>query len=159
MGDCMNINLGISEENRKKIVEHLSKFLADTYVLYLKTQNFHWNVEGAMFVQLHSIFEEQYKALAEAADVIAERIRALGFYAPASFSQYANLASLQEVTRVPTDKEMITQLLEDQELLARSIRASLSFIESAQDQATVDMLIQRMTAHEKNAWMLRSLLK
>jgi len=155
----MKVNVGISDENRKKTAELLNQLLADTYLLYLKTQNFHWNVEGAMFAQLHLMFEEQYTELAGAVDKIAERIRALGFYAPGSFAQYSTLSSIKESTNVPADKEMIKQLMEDHESVIRNIRGSFSFIEEAKDQTTVDTLTERMESHEKNSWMLRSLLK
>lgn len=153
-----DINIGISEQDRKKIAEGLSRLLADTYTLYLKTHNFHWNVTGPMFNTLHVMFEQQYTEMAMAVDLVAERIRALGFPAPGSFSSYAKLSSIKEETGVPEAKAMIKQLVEGQEAVARTARSLFSVVEKASDEPTADLLTQRLQVHEKNAWMLRSLL-
>lgn len=153
------MDIGIAEKDRKKIAEGLSRFLADSYALYLKTHNFHWNVTGPMFNTLHLMFEAQYTELATAVDLIAERIRALGFPAPGSFSTYAKLSSIKEETGVPKAKQMIKQLAEGQEAVARTARALFPLVEKASDEPTADLLTQRLQIHEKNAWMLRSLLE
>lgn len=153
-----NIDIGISENDREAIVTGLKTFLADTYVLYLKTHNFHWNIEGPMFNTLHLMFEQQYTEMALAVDEIAERIRALGFYAPASFGEYLRLASIKEEDHVPNDKAMIKYLLAGQEAVIKTARCILLVAEKASDQVTLDLLTRRMQVHEKNAWMLRSLL-
>lgn len=152
----MSLNTGIAAEDRKKIAEGLSKVLADTYTLYLKTQNFHWNVTGPGFPALHNLFEEQYKELANAADEVAERIRALGEFAPGSYKAFAGLASIEEADGVPSAKQMIEQLAADNEAVARTARSVFPAAESATDEATVDLLTERMAAHEKAAWMLRA---
>lgn len=154
----MNIDIGINDKDRKKIAEGLSRFLADTYTLYLKTHNFHWNVTGPMFQGLHNLFMEQYNEQWLALDEIAERIRALGHPAPGSYVQFAKLSSIQEADGVPKAKEMIRQLVEGQEAVVRTARAVFPVAEKASDQPTLDLLTQRMQIHEKNAWMLRSLL-
>lgn len=154
----MPVNIGIDEEQRKEIAEGLSRLLADTYTLYLKTHNFHWNVTGPMFATLHTLFEEHYTELATAIDEIAERIRALGMPAPGSFKQFAELSSIQEEIGVPEAKEMIRQLVEGQEAVVRTARSVFPTAADAADEPTVDLLTQRMHIHEKNAWMLRSLL-
>ena len=154
-----NINIGIEEEKRHEIVNGLSRLLADTYTLYLKTHNFHWNVTGPMFNTLHLMFETQYTELALAVDLIAERIRALGFPAPATYSQYAQLTSIPEPTGVPNANEMIQQLTNDQETVTRTARSIFLIADEANDEPTGDLLTQRMQLHEKNAWMLRSLLE
>lgn len=154
----MKINTGISEEERKQIAEGLSKLLADTYTLYLKTHNFHWNVTGPMFQTLHLMFETQYNELALAVDLIAERIRALGFPAPGSYKDFAKLTSIQEADGVSKAEDMIRQLVEGQESVVRTARAIFPAVEKASDEPTADLLTQRMQTHEKTAWMLRSLL-
>ncbi|EKE76369.1 MULTISPECIES: Dps family protein [Oceanibaculum] len=159
MGTSTEIDIGISKKDRKAIADGLSRLLADTYTLYLKTHNFHWNVTGRMFNTLHLMFEEQYNALALAVDEIAERIRALGFPAPGSYSQYAKLSSVKEETGVPSAEEMIAQLVKDQEAVVRTARELLPLADKAGDEPTVDLLTQRMQTHEKTAWMLRSLLQ
>ena len=153
------INIGISEADRSAIADGLSRLLADTYTLYLKTHNFHWNVTGPMFQTLHLMFEEQYNELALAVDVIAERIRALGFPAPGTYSAYAELSSISETTVVPTAEEMIALLVEGQEAVARTARDIFTTADGANDEPTADLLTQRLQIHEKNAWMLRSLLQ
>ena len=155
----MEINTGISPEQRGAIVQGLSKLLADTYVLYLKTHSFHWNVEGPMFQTLHQMFMEQYTETWNAVDLIAERIRSLGEYAPGTYREYARLTRIKETEGVPRAEEMGRLLVEGQEALVRTAREALSVADEANDQPTLDLLTQRMQAHEKNAWMLRSLLK
>jgi starvation-inducible DNA-binding protein len=154
----MDIDIGISKKDRKSIADGLSKLLADTYTLYLKTHNFHWNVEGPMFNTLHLMFETQYNELALAVDAIAERIRALGHPAPGSYAAYAKLSSIKEETGVPKAEEMIRQLVDGQEAVARTARAVFPAAEKAGDEPTADLLTQRLQIHEKTAWMLRSLL-
>ena len=155
----MKIDIGIDEKQREKIASGLSRLLADSYTLYLKTHNFHWNVTGPMFNTLHLMFEGQYTELATAVDLIAERIRALGIPAPGSYSQFSKLSSVQEETGVPEATDMVRQLVEGQETVARTARQGFKAAEKASDQATMDLLTQRMQVHEKNAWMLRSLLE
>ena len=154
-----NIDIGIPAEDRKAIVEGLSRLLADTYTLYLKTHNFHWNVTGPMFQTLHLMFETQYTELALAVDLIAERIRALGYPAPATYSEYAKLSSIKEAPGVPKAEEMIRLLVEGQEAVVRTSRSIFPVIEKVNDEPTADLLTQRMQVHEKTAWMLRSLLE
>lgn len=153
------INIGIPEKDRKKVAEGLSRMLADSYTLYLKTHNFHWNVTGPMFQTLHLMFMTQYNEIWMAVDLIAERIRALGFPAPGSYAQFAALTSIKDADGVPKAKEMIRQLVEGQEAVVRTAREILPIAEKAGDQPTVDLLSARMEVHEKNAWMLRSLLE
>ena len=154
----MDIDIGISKKDRKTVADGLSKLLADTYTLYLKTHNFHWNVEGPMFNTLHLMFETQYNELALAVDAIAERIRALGHPAPGSYAAYAKLSSIKEEIGVPKAEEMNRQLVDGQEAVARTARAVFPAAEKAGDEPTADLLTQRMQIHEKTAWMLRSLL-
>ena len=154
----LSIDNGLSEAQRKAIAKGLSHLLADTYTLYLKTHNFHWNVEGPMFNTLHLMFETQYTELALAVDLIAERIRALGYPAPGSYSAYAKLSSIKEANGQPKAEEMIRQLVEGQEAVVRTARKVFPAAEKVSDEPTADLLTQRMQVHEKNAWMLRSLL-
>ncbi|PLQ01371.1 MULTISPECIES: Dps family protein [Burkholderiaceae] len=154
----MSVNIGISDKDRKKIAEGLSKLLADTYTLYLKTHNFHWNVTGPMFNTLHTMFETQYTELALAVDAIAERIRALGYPAPGTYKEYAKLSSIAEEEGVPEATEMIRKLVEGQEAVVRTARSLFAVIDAAGDEPSADLLTQRMQTHEKTAWMLRSLL-
>ncbi|MDV3349114.1 DNA starvation/stationary phase protection protein [Leptolyngbyaceae cyanobacterium CCMR0082] len=153
------INIGISDDQRQAIADGLSRTLADTYTLYLKTHNFHWNVTGPMFQTLHLMFEGQYNELALAVDAIAERIRALGFPAPGTYSEYAKLSSISETEGVPKAEEMIALLVEGQEAVARTAREVFAIADEANDEPTADLLTQRLQIHEKNAWMLRSLLQ
>lgn len=153
------INIGISDKDRKKIADGLSKLLADTYTLYLKTHNFHWNVTGPMFNTLHLMFEGQYTELALAVDLIAERIRALGYPAPGTYSAFVKLSSIKEEDGVPNATEMIRKLVEGQEAVTRTARSIFPVVDAASDEPTADLLTQRMQLHEKNAWMLRSLLE
>ena len=152
------IDIGIPEATRRQIADGLSRLLADTYTLYLKTHNFHWNVTGPMFNTLHLMFEAHYNELALAVDLIAERIRALGFPAPGSYAAFARLTSIAEAEDVPAADEMIRQLVLGQESVVRTARAVFPAVNDACDQASADLLTQRMQVHEKNAWMLRSLL-
>ncbi|MBU6491681.1 MAG: DNA starvation/stationary phase protection protein [Burkholderiales bacterium] len=153
------VNIGISDKDRKKIVEGLNHLLADTYTLYLKTHNFHWNVTGPMFNTLHLMFEAQYTELALAVDLIAERIRALGFPAPGTYREFAALSSIAEAEGVPTADEMIAQLVAGQEAVVRTARSIFPIVDDAHDEPTADLLTQRMQVHEKTAWMLRALLQ
>ncbi|TVP59417.1 Dps family protein [Anabaena sp. CCY 0017] len=154
-----NVNIGIDDASRAKIAEGLSRLLADTYTLYLKTHNFHWNVTGPMFQTLHLMFETQYTELALAVDLIAERIRALGHPAPGTYSEYVKLSSIPETPGVPKAKEMIGLLVEGQEAVVRTARSIFPLLEEVNDEPTADLLTQRMQVHEKTAWMLRSLLE
>lgn len=152
------IDIGISSDDRKKIAEGLSRLLADSYTLYLKTHGFHWNVTGPMFQTLHLMFETQYNELALAVDLIAERIRTLGIAAPATYREFSSLTTIQEANGVPSAREMITQLVSGQEAVVRTARSIFPVVEAANDEVTADLLTQRMQLHEKTAWMLRSLL-
>ncbi len=155
----ISMNTGISEKDRQEIAEGLSKLLADSYTLYLKTHNFHWNVTGPMFQTLHLMFEQQYMELALAVDEIAERIRALGVYAPATYTAFSRLSSIQEENDIPNAENMIRLLVEGQESVIRTARSVIPVAEAAHDAPTADLLTRRMEIHEKNAWMLRSLLE
>lgn len=154
----MKIDIGIAEKDRKQIAKGLSHLLADTYTLYLKTHNFHWNVTGPMFQTLHLMFENQYNELALAVDSIAERIRSLGVNAPGTYSEFAKLSSIAETAGVPKAEDMIKLLVEGQEAVVRTARSLYPATEKAADEATSDLLTQRIQLHEKTAWMLRSLL-
>ena len=154
----MQIDIGIAESDRKVIAEGLSRLLADHYALYLKTHNFHWNVTGPMFNTLHTMFEEQYTELATAIDEIAERIRALGEFAPGSFSAYARLSTIEEENGIPNAEEMIGQLVIGQETVVRTARSLYDKVNDADDDASADLITQRIQIHEKTAWMLRSML-
>ena len=153
------IDIGIAEKDRQRIADGLSRLLADNFSLYLKTHNFHWNVKGPMFQTLHVMFMEQYNELWIALDAIAERIRALGFPAPGTPSEYAKLSSIPETSGVPDAKEMVRILVEGHEAVARTARKIFPAVEKASDEPTADLLTQRMQVHEKTAWMLRSLLE
>ncbi|MBC7420950.1 MAG: DNA starvation/stationary phase protection protein [Bdellovibrio sp.] len=153
------IDIGISEADRKNVAHCLSKLLADSYTLYLKTHNFHWNVEGPMFQTLHVMFMGQYTELWNALDLIAERIRALGHYAPGSYSEFVKLSSIKEHKGVPKALKMVEELIEGHEAAIKTIRTAFPQAEEAKDQTTMDVLTQRLDIHEKTAWMLRSLLK
>ncbi len=155
----MAANLGIKESDRKKIVEGLSKLLADTYTLYLKTHNFHWNVTGPMFQTLHLMFMTQYTEMWTNVDLIAERIRSLDAPAPGTYAQFSRLASIKETVGVPRAQDMIKILLDGHEAVTRTARSVFPAAEKASDQPTMDLLTQRMEVHEKTAWMLRSLLE
>jgi starvation-inducible DNA-binding protein len=154
----MELNIGIAPEQRKEIAKGLSRLLADSYSLYLKTHNYHWNVTGPQFNTLHTMFETQYTELATAVDEIAERIRALGIKAPGSYSAFGELTAIEEGTGNENAEEMIRQLVIGQEAVARTAREAFPAAEAAGDEPTADLLTQRMQVHEKNAWMLRSML-
>jgi starvation-inducible DNA-binding protein len=153
------IDIGISAADRAKIAEGLSRLLADSYTLYLMTHNFHWNVTGPMFNTLHAMFMQQYTEQWNALDLIAERIRALGFPAPGTYREYAKLASIEEVEGVPKAMDMVRMLVAAQEATARTARKLFPLVGKADDQPTADLLTQRIEVHEKTAWMLRSLLE
>lgn len=153
------IDIGLSEKEREQIAAGLSRLLADTYTLYLKTHNFHWNVTGPMFQTLHLMFMDLYNEQWLAVDLLAERIRALGFPAPGSYQEFAALTSIPDNKGVPKAKDMIRQLIDGQETVVRTARTMFPLVEKTNDQPTADVLTQRMQIHEKNAWMLRSLLE
>ena len=153
------IDIGIKDKDRKAIADGLSRLLADTYTLYLKTHNFHWNVTGPMFQTLHLMFETQYNELALAVDLVAERIRALGYPAPGTYSEYAKLSSIKETAGVPIAEKMIELLVDGQEAVVRTARSVFPLVDKANDEPSADLLTQRMQIHEKTAWMLRSLLE
>ncbi len=155
---AMPIDIGITEKDRAKIAEGLSRLLADSYTLYLTTHNFHWNVTGPMFQTLHVMFEAQYTELATAIDTIAERIRALGYPAPATFVEFQRLTSIQQPEGVPSADEMIRVLVESHQTCVRTSRSLFPHVTEAHDEPTADMVTERMQVHEKTAWMLRSLL-
>ena len=154
-----DIEMGIPADERTAVAGGLSRLLADTYTLYLKTHNYHWNVTGPMFSSLHLMFETEYMELALAVDEIAERIRALGIRAPASYREFSTLATIAEDTDTPNATEMVRRLQKDQEAVVRVAREVFPVAEAAQDQSTVDLLTRRMQIHEKTAWMLRSVLE
>lgn len=153
------INIGISESDRKELAQGVSRLLADTYTLYLKTHNYHWNVTGPMFQTLHLMFETQYNELALAVDAIAERIRSLGSYAPGTYGQYAKLTTIQEDTTIPSAQDMIRNLVAAHEAVIRTARSVFPLADKTNDEATADLLTQRLQIHEKTAWMLRSLIE
>lgn len=153
------IDIGIAENDRLEIAAGLSRFLADSYTLYLKTHYYHWNVTGPMFNTLHLMFETQYTELSLAVDLIAERIRALGVYAPGTYKEFAKLTVIPEDTSVPKAQDMIKNLVAGQEAVVRTARSLFAVIEKASDEASADLLTQRIQLHEKTAWMLRSLLE
>lgn len=153
-----DIDIGIPAAGRKAIADGLSKVLADTYTLYLKTHSYHWNVTGPMFNTLHAMFMVQYTELWNAVDLVAERIRSLGHFAPGSYSSFGALTSIKDDGSVPEAMKMVRQLLKGHETAARTCREAFPSAEAAHDQATMDLLTQRLQAHEKTAWMLRSLL-
>ena len=155
----MQIDIGIPEADRVKIAEGLTRVLADTYTLYLKTHNYHWNVPGPMFNTLHTMFMTQYNELWMAVDEVAERIRSLGEYAPGSYKAYASLTSIEEDVDVPKAEVMIANLVKGHEAVARTARSVFPLAEAASDESTADLLTQRMQASEKTAWMLRSMLE
>ena len=155
----MQLNTGIDPTHREELVGQLSKLLADSYTLYLKTHNFHWNVTGPMFQTLHLMFEQQYNELALAVDLVAERIRSLGHPAPASYAAFGRLSSVPDTDGVPKALEMVKILVADHETVIRTARLVVKAAEDAGDQATADLGTQRLQIHEKTAWMLRSLLE
>ncbi|AUH52768.1 DNA starvation/stationary phase protection protein [Chromobacterium sp. ATCC 53434] len=153
------MDIGINEQDRQRIAEGLSRLLADSYTLYLKTHNFHWNVTGPMFNTLHLMFETQYNELSLAVDAVAERIRALGHYAPGSYADYARLTSIAEANGVPKAEDMIRQLVDGHETVCRTARSIFEVVDHAGDEPSADLLTQRLQVHEKTAWMLRSMLE
>ena len=153
------MDIGIDDKTRERIADGLAHLLADSYTLYLKTHGFHWNVTGPMFNTLHIMFMDQYTELWNALDPIAERIRALGHPAPGSYAQFAKLSTIPEETGVPGASDMIRQLIAGQEAVVRTARALFPEVDKAGDEPTADLLTQRLQIHEKNAWMLRSLLE
>jgi len=153
----LTIDIGIPEAQRVAIADELAKVLADTYTLYLKTHNYHWNVTGPMFNTLHLMFETQYTELWAAVDLIAERIRSLGEFAPGSYAQFAELTSIAEADGVPSADDMVRDLVKGHEAVARTARAAFAVADEANDQPTADLLTQRLEVHEKTAWMLRSM--
>lgn len=153
------IDIGIDEKHREEIAKGLSHLLADTYTLYLKTHNYHWNVTGPMFQTLHVMFEGQYNELALAVDQIAERIRALGVKAPATYGEFIKLSSVKETTGDLTAQQMIAELVSGQESVVRTARSIFPIVDECNDEPTADLLTQRMQSHEKTAWMLRSMLE
>lgn len=155
----MSINIGVNTEDRKAIAAELAKLLADTYTLYLKTQNFHWNVTGPHFTSLHLLFEQQYTELAGAVDEIAERIRALGELAPGGFASYSKLSTITDSPENLPAEKMIEQLVLDQETIVKNANTVFAVAEKANDQPTIDLMTRRMEVHEKAAWMLRSLVE
>jgi starvation-inducible DNA-binding protein len=154
-----NMDIGIDAKQREDIAKGLSALLADSYTLYLMTHNFHWNVTGPQFNSLHLMFMGQYTEQWNALDIIAERIRALGFPAPGTYKEYVKLASIKEVDGVPKATDMIRHLVSAQEATARTARKLFPVVDAANDQPTADVLTQRIDIHEKTAWMLRSLLE
>ena len=152
------INIGISEKDRRAVCKGLNKLLGDTYILYLKTQNYHWNVTGNLFQSLHTLFEEQYQEQALAVDEIAERIRALGEFAPGSLAAFSKVSSIKEENAIPSAEEMIHNLVQGNEAVVSTAREIVSLADGCEDDVTSDLMINRMQVHEKNAWMLRSLI-
>jgi starvation-inducible DNA-binding protein len=155
----MKIEIGIAERDRERLARELSRLLADSYSLYLKTHNFHWNVKGPLFQTLHLMFEEHYTELATAVDEIAERIRSLGHPAPGSYGAFARLTSIPDTDGVPSATQMIRLAVEGHETVVRTARDVVAVAEEVNDQATADLATQRLQIHEKTAWMLRSLLE
>lgn len=153
-----DINIGIDSDDRQKIAGGLSRLLADTYTLYLKTHNYHWNVTGPRFRELHLMFEEHYTELATAVDDIAERIRTLGYPAPGTYQEFATLSTVEEVSGVPEADDMVRDLVTAHEIVVRTCREVLPSAQDANDESTASLVADRMVIHEKTAWMLRSLL-
>lgn len=154
----MKVNIGIDKDIRAAIADTLKYVLADTYTLYLKTHNFHWNVTGPYFASLHVLFESHYQELATAVDDLAERIRALGYPAPGSYKQFGELTSIEEETSVPKAEEMIKQLVEGHEAVIKTAHKAYKIAEDGKDEVTMSLLADRLTVHEKTAWMLRSMV-
>lgn len=154
-----SIDIGIDKANRKAVAEGLSKLLADSYTLYLMTHNFHWNVTGPQFNALHNMFMEQYTEMWTALDEIAERIRSLDFAAPGTYKAFSKLSSIKEVEGVPSAEEMVQLLTKGHEAVAKTARSIFPLAEEADDEVSADLLTQRLTVHEKTAWMLRSILR
>ena len=157
--DSASIHIGISSDDRESVSSALSNVMADTYSLYLQTHNFHWNVEGPLFNTLHLMFEVQYNELWLAVDTIAERIRSLGFHAPGTYGELSRLSSIDEVSGVPVAMDMLSYLVKGHEAVTRTARSAFVLADQAGDEASLDVLTQRLQVHEKTAWMLRSMLK
>lgn len=155
----LEMHTGISEDDRAQVVSQLNGVLADHYLLMLKTHNYHWNVKGPLFKSLHDLTEEQYEDFFAAIDVIAERIRALGFDAPGTFTEYQALSQVQEARKGISDMEMAADLTSSHENVIRNMRETLKTAESVGDEVTVDLMVERLSAHEKYAWMLRSFIE
>ena len=155
----MMSNIEMTDQAKQDCAEVLSRLLADTYVLYLKTHNYHWNVEGPMFHSLHALFEEQYRDLWAAIDEIAERVRTLGHYAPGTHAKLRALATVTDNEDIPSAEGMLRDLIADNESVTRTIRSGLPTVQEARDEASLGMLVDRLTIHEKQLWMMRSLLK
>lgn len=153
-----NIDIGISQTDREKIATELAILLANTFVVYYKTHQFHWNVTGTMFNTLHTLFEEQYTELWNATDSLAERIRSIGAYAPGSFKQLTEMSNIKETVGVPSAMEMIQILVDGHEALIQQARSIMPIVEKASDESTADLITERLQVHEKTAWMLRSFL-
>jgi starvation-inducible DNA-binding protein len=156
---AIQIDIGIAKKDRLEIAKGLGRLLADTYTLYLKTHNFHWNVTGPMFQTLHLMFETQYNELWTAVDLVAERIRSLGAPAPGTYAEFVKLSSIKETAGVPKARDMLKQLVDGHEAVVRTARSLFPLVEKVSDEATADLLTQRIQLHEKTAWMLRSLLE
>ena len=156
---AIKIDIGISHNDREKIVSGLSKLLADSYTLYLMTHNFHWNVTGPQFNSLHNMFMDQYTEQWNALDTLAERIRALGFPAPGTYKQFAKLTAIKEVEGVPKAQEMVSLLVNAHETVAKTARGIFPIVNEVNDQPSADLVTQRLEVHEKTAWMLRSILE
>jgi starvation-inducible DNA-binding protein len=155
-----DIQIGIDRKGREKVATHLSRVLADTYMLYLKTHFYHWNVTGPLFASLHVLLEKQYEQLFDATDVLAERIRALGFFAPGSISVFGGMTAIEDDQgNIPEAMNMIDNLVKGHEAIARTTRAAFKAAEEADDQATMDLLVERMKESDMAAWMLRSHLE
>lgn len=155
---ALRIDIGIDESDRAAIATELGRVLADTYTLYLKTHNYHWNVTGPRFRDLHLMFEEQYTELAAAVDAIAERIRTLGFPAPGTYREYSELTRIEERPGVPSAEDMVGDLVIAQEVVVRTCREMLPLAQQADDESTASLVADRMAVHEKAAWMLRSIV-
>ncbi len=154
----LSIDIGINENDRMQVAEGLKRLLADTYTLYLQTHNFHWNVTGPQFRELHLMFEEHYTELAIAVDDIAERIRTLGVIAPGTYKAFAALASVEEVEDIPEASNMIAILTKSHEQVVKTCREALKLAQDADDESSVSLISDRMVLHEKTAWMLRSMI-
>ena len=153
------INIGISEQHRQQVADRLKVLLADSYTLYLQTHNFHWNITGPQFRDLHLMFEEHYTELATAVDEIAERIRTLGVFAPGTYREFSELSNIKETDSVPSSEEMVAILAKGHEQVVRTCREVLSAAQEAEDESSAALVGDRMALHEKTAWMLRSLLQ
>lgn len=157
MTDDVSVDIGVKEAKREEVARKLAGFLATTYTLYMKTLYYHWNVTGPQFHSLHTLFEEQYNDLHTAGDEIAERIRALGHFTPGTFKAFSKMSAIEEDNELPPEAtQMVKNLLEDNELLSKEARKVLKCAEEAEDEVSVDMMVERMSIHEEAAWMLRA---